>query len=270
MKISNLTEEQISSFPTYVDKFTKIGLDTSPFNKEKALEAVKLAYQCANLTPPKEYLFFKSPLIGSALAKKLINSNSFVVTFYGSFEAGRVSYYAFFRDNGFVEETKPLAGLFKCMEECGWIWFFNNLCIITEKPIFILKNENGELHNLEGPAIKYSDGYSLYFINGKTINEKCFKRMSFYLKGRKKKKNNSFSFEKELSKQLVNNQISIQPYQIIYNQIGPQVNQVYNQVYNQISKQISSQVNTKVREQIYNQVYDHFYDQVYYQIINQN
>ena len=172
MKLSELTEKQINSFPTYVDKFVKIGLDTSPFNKDKALEAVKLAYQCANLTPPDNYLFIKSPLVGSFLVKKLPKLNDFIAPFYGSLESSWFSYYAFFRDNGFVEETKPLSGLFKCIEECGWIWFYDNFCVITEKPIFISRNENGKLHNLKEPAIKYIYGYSLYFINGKSINRK--------------------------------------------------------------------------------------------------
>jgi hypothetical protein len=257
MKIFRLTEEQINSFPTYVDKFVKIGFDTSPFNKEKALEAVKLAYQCANLTPPKEYLFFKSPLIGSLIVKKQH------LPFYGSFESNYFSYYAFFRDNGLVEETKPLSGLFKCIKECGWVWFFDNLCIITEKPIFISRNENGQLHNLTGPAIKYSDGYSLYFINGKPINEKYFKRISFYLNDRKNIIKNGFSLEKELTKQLINNQFYNQVNSQVYNQVN---SQVYYQVYNQVSNQVSDQVYHQVYNQVYNKVYNQFINQVYYQI----
>jgi hypothetical protein len=270
MKISNLTEEQINSFPTYVDKFVKIGLDTSPFNKEKALEAVKLAYECANLTPPKDYLFFKSPLVGSLIVKKILNSKNVIAPFYGSFESSYFSYSTFYRDNGFVEETKPLSGLFKCIEECGWVWFFDNLCIITEKPIFISRNENGELHNLAGPAIKYSDGYSLYFINGKPINEKYFKRISFYLNNRKNIIKNRFSLEQELIKQLINNQVYHQVNNQVNNQVSYQVNsKVYNQVNNQVSYQVNNEVRNQVYYQVYHQVSNPVLNQVYNQVLNQ-
>ena len=49
---------------------------------------------------------------------------------------------------------------------CGWIWPYNGLCIVCQRPEIIVFDDNSRLHSEDGPALRYSDGYSLYFIHG--------------------------------------------------------------------------------------------------------
>lgn len=46
---------------------------------------------------------------------------------------------------------------------------FENMCFVVKPPTTIIKNEAGRLHNPQGPAVVFPDGYSLYFINGRNM-----------------------------------------------------------------------------------------------------
>ncbi|WBV60275.1 hypothetical protein PFY12_14700 [Chryseobacterium camelliae] len=43
------------------------------------------------------------------------------------------------------------------------------LCIVSNFPNFISRNEDNDLHNLEGFAITFNDGYGLNYVNGKYL-----------------------------------------------------------------------------------------------------
>lgn len=60
--ITQLTPEQQALIPIIRDEWIKICLDTSPTDKEKAEASVRLAYECAGLTPPSQILWFNNPL----------------------------------------------------------------------------------------------------------------------------------------------------------------------------------------------------------------
>ena len=59
------------------------------------------------------------------------------------------------------------------------------ICIVVRKPVALHIN-NGEqpgvtmlrVHNVDGPAVEYVDGYSKYFINGVEITEELFNKLS--------------------------------------------------------------------------------------------
>ena len=56
-------------------------------------------------------------------------------------------------------------------KETGWHLFYKDIAILSEKPIEIRRDEQHRLHNLNGPAIKWNDCYSLYVINGLRVPE---------------------------------------------------------------------------------------------------
>jgi len=75
--ITKLTTEQIDKFPAYVDKWTKIGLDTGDCDIEKSKDAAIQAYQMAGLKEPEHFYIFDSPLsasIGVAFLKDIFSS----------------------------------------------------------------------------------------------------------------------------------------------------------------------------------------------------
>lgn len=45
----------------------------------------------------------------------------------------------------------------------------SNICFVVKPPTQVFKNENGLMHNPNGPAIKFRDGFAVYCINGRRL-----------------------------------------------------------------------------------------------------
>ncbi|WP_333294069.1 DUF6745 domain-containing protein [Microcoleus sp. K1-B1] len=55
---------------------------------------------------------------------------------------------------------------------CGWIYPFENTCIVCDRPRILSFDSEHRLHAKGGPAIQFADGYSLYAYHGVTLPEK--------------------------------------------------------------------------------------------------
>ncbi|MFP7656115.1 hypothetical protein ACJ5H0_09910 [Chryseobacterium proteolyticum] len=51
------------------------------------------------------------------------------------------------------------------------------LCIVSNFPNVIHRNDNNDLHSVEEYAISFNDGYGIHYINGKYIPEDIFKQI---------------------------------------------------------------------------------------------
>lgn len=164
-KIDRLTPEQEASIPAHVEEWRAIGLSTDPIDEKAAIEAINLLYECGGLPPPKEYKFFDGPLEGLKEAKKYganVSSAS-----YGSQDASWLSFYDFFYKHfGLAEKARGLVAVAKT---CGWIWTFDELAIITRRPVKIKFDDRNLLHCENGPAIEYADGLKVYAWHGQRI-----------------------------------------------------------------------------------------------------
>lgn len=203
---TKLTADQEAALPLYRDKWIDIGLDTSPINHTRAIDAVKLAYRLADQPEPKHFLFADGPLeamrflsvapyvtltkddfdrltAAGVMAltdeiRKCVKANFAKVekpklewpATYGQHGAGYLSFYDFFADHfGLAEQSK---GLREIGKECGWVWMFAELVIIASKPIRVTTNARGQLHNEKKAAIEYADGTRVYAFNGVVLPEK--------------------------------------------------------------------------------------------------
>ncbi|GET42370.1 leucine-rich repeat domain-containing protein [Microseira wollei] len=57
-------------------------------------------------------------------------------------------------------------------EHCGWIWAYEKVCIVCDRPTQLFFDNQNRLHAEGKPAIQFSDGYSLYSYHGVTLPEK--------------------------------------------------------------------------------------------------
>jgi len=195
-KITELTPEQEAKFPEYRKKWLDIGLSTSECNFKEAVKAAKKSYKLAGLTPPKDFLLFDSPqeairytaMIEMDLAtiedlakgdrpfnsldektkEKVITKSKDYISWnvYGSHDAGWLSFYDFFLQEFDLECCKKLEGLIELSRHCGWWIPCEEVCILQHKPSEIHMDEENRLHNDQGAAIKYRDGYSVYAVHG--------------------------------------------------------------------------------------------------------
>ena len=151
--------------PVYAQKWIDIGLSTEPANREVAEEGLRKAYEAANLEQPKEVIWFDSPMA----AKRYIRDNNLPSgsACYGQHDAGWFAYYDFFTQfDELVEIIKPLEGQMQVAQNAGWWWPYDEAVLICERMSELHLDEQGRLHNEEGPAVAFPDGEAVYAVNG--------------------------------------------------------------------------------------------------------
>jgi hypothetical protein len=156
----------------YVDKWTAIGLSTAPLDKERIPAAINKVYECGGIKPPKQVLYAQSPAQANRMHWELQGSKGEFKhetdhICYGNHDAEWLSFYDCLRNEvDLKDETEKLAGLTEAAELLGWFIPTEDYCIVCERPSEIHLNEDGRLHNVDGPALSYSDGFCLYRVSG--------------------------------------------------------------------------------------------------------
>jgi hypothetical protein len=56
--------------------------------------------------------------------------------------------------------------------QCGWIFPYEKVCIVCDRPRILSFDSQHRLHAAGGPAIQFADGYSIYSYHGVTLPEK--------------------------------------------------------------------------------------------------
>ena len=84
---------------------------------------------------------------------------------FGQHDSGWLAYYDFVSQIG-VEGTEPLNGLTKLARNGGWWWPFEHICILTDRPIELHRDNRSRLHNETNMAMKFRDGWGIYAWHG--------------------------------------------------------------------------------------------------------
>ena len=84
-----------------------------------------------------------------------------------SFEPFRL----FYGITGKATPTHMQPGFFELMQHAGWVMPYENICFISERQSKINLDERGRLHCETGPAIAYSDGFSVHAWHGTIFPE---------------------------------------------------------------------------------------------------
>lgn len=176
--IDKLTPEQEAKIPHYVEKYRKIGLDTSPVDKAKAEDAVAKSYDYMKYGRPK-FIWADSPIKGAQIAACLANNLDHTKdkptqemvreqankASFGSFEAYWVSLYDFIASELPVQHDNLIDIVKEIVVECGVYWTFQDYCVMTLKPVAIHMKDN-KLHNPDGLALEYPDGTGIFALEG--------------------------------------------------------------------------------------------------------
>lgn len=72
----------------------------------------------------------------------------------------------------YAYNQKTLNVIQSLVNHCGWIFPFEKLAIICDRPTKISFDNQNRLHAEGEPAIQFADGYSLYSYHGDTLPEK--------------------------------------------------------------------------------------------------
>jgi hypothetical protein len=195
--ITELTKEQEDKIIDYGLKWTQIGLNTDPVDVTLAMEAIKQAYESAGLrTGPKAYLGpFNNPVEcakAQVMVKRLPRATDFSQLrnidipagteftaeelytaldeqVFGYQEASWLGYYEFIKNEFGISELDHLDGLEQVAENIGWWAAYDQVAFFQQRPEEIHLNDKGELHNENGPAVKWRGTdrtYDVWAING--------------------------------------------------------------------------------------------------------
>ena len=89
----------------------------------------------------------------------------------GAFWASWCAYITFLRDVMGLED--PTLKIFEIDEtlakSCGWVWWHENVLAISDRPLRILRDDQGRLHSPAGKAIEYRDGWGFSCWHGTVI-----------------------------------------------------------------------------------------------------
>ena len=91
----------------------------------------------------------------------------------GQLWAAFASYVSFLRDEmGWSGDTLPKFSVYEALAtSCGWVWWHQNVCAISDRPSAINRDAQGRLHCEHGKAIEYRDGWGFYAIHGVRVPE---------------------------------------------------------------------------------------------------
>jgi hypothetical protein len=163
--IDQLSPEHEALIPEFVERWKKIALSTDPIDQNRATAAINLLYTCAGLQPPQEIVFLPGPTAGVDMARQYGSGVSDAL--FGSHESPWISFYDYFQTCFGIVPT--ISGLAEVAKECGWVWAYDNLAIVTAKPLAIKFDDRDLLHCENGPAIEYADGTKIFSWHGTTV-----------------------------------------------------------------------------------------------------
>lgn len=88
----------------------------------------------------------------------------------GQHELHWIAFYLFCRDVLHVEyderSSKQLDLWRDIAQSCCWWWCYQNYIIVSERPTVVRMNSQERLHNENGPALAFADGWTVYALNG--------------------------------------------------------------------------------------------------------
>ena len=86
---------------------------------------------------------------------------------YGQHDAHWLGFYEFFRNvTNLISETRPVDGLIEFAQHAGWAIPHEKICWISERTEIVCQDDQKRLHCINGPAVRYPDGWELYYLWG--------------------------------------------------------------------------------------------------------
>lgn len=173
MKIEKLTPEQEAYLPVFRQQF----LDNAcggRIDPEKLKEAISDAYAVIGAKMP-ELVICPSPKAAMAKLKDLGASegNDYNSSYlWGSQDNCWSAWGKFAEYIGVVldeKTSKHLDIMYRIGQQCEWWWPYDEIVVVSERPVYIKWDDQSRLHGETGPAVEYSDGYAMYSWHGQSI-----------------------------------------------------------------------------------------------------
>jgi len=91
----------------------------------------------------------------------------------GSMDAFWISFYEFpekFLGVEYKTEYKKILNIWSTLaKSCSWFWCYENYCFVSDRPEKLSFNTQNKLHCEDAPAVKWIDGWEIYYWNGTEV-----------------------------------------------------------------------------------------------------
>ena len=85
---------------------------------------------------------------------------------YSQYDLAELSKYMCLADANLIPKTRLMEALHKLCLSTGWVLPSRKVCFVSERPEILKTDDRGLPHCVDGPAIKYSDGFAIYAWHG--------------------------------------------------------------------------------------------------------
>lgn len=185
-KINELTSEQNILLQKTIHYALNKGRSTEPINQPLVESVITKLYAKLNKKAP-EFLKFPSPFACLEYIKKLKKQSKITSEIiFNSFRGNQRPYIWVFAKfaqkigvNFSLEESEHLDLWYTEWHEAHWWFPYEELVLLSERPIVCCVDELGRLHKEDGPALKYSDGYSVYSWHGVRVDKLVIEHPEF-------------------------------------------------------------------------------------------
>jgi hypothetical protein len=95
------------------------------------------------------------------------------LTWYGQHDAYWIAHYDAWRrvhDRKYLSQGLELDLWAALARSCGWWWPLDGQCVVSERPVSV-RTEDRRLHNADGPAVAYADGWTVHSWQGTRVPE---------------------------------------------------------------------------------------------------
>jgi len=170
--IEELTPEQVALMDVVVKEYEQAVFDgDDSYNLELIKKSMAFFYKLADLEAP-EIVVCTSPL---NLAHESGLKPGETYDWFGcGYDSGWTAFYDYFERIGVkYEEEWGFSGWKEFILDSGVFATVmrEGTAYISVKPILVMRNDAGDLHCENGPAIAWRDGYEEYFLNGVAVSK---------------------------------------------------------------------------------------------------
>lgn len=101
--------------------------------------------------------------------KKELKIEVFTDSFYGIFSETAPALIGVYEKLKSHEDKEILKNLLRLYSEIGWMIPYENVCVLSEKPIKYHINDRAEFHHETEKALEFKDGFGIYSFNGVSV-----------------------------------------------------------------------------------------------------
>jgi hypothetical protein len=170
----------LNLFKSALENVTKFGKIMA--KHRKYLEIAEKAYkQIKEFAPNDPYIKAFNEAYDGVKSKSIIYNHKtddikldFTEQSFGAVFEYWVPFYKYFKQEGYIDNHKMNQWMEFLLKGVWSAQFYDKYIFMTQLPEYTKLNAQERLHNEEGPAIKWRDGFNFYFIDSVAFNKKLF------------------------------------------------------------------------------------------------